>query len=137
MRVMSLRLALTVLGIAGLVQSVSAENTLAAPSFVEETASAGIDSVYAGEWEYMVGGGVATFDCNSDGLPDVLITDSGGGSHRAFLNLGESMISGSRFLRWTNAGDVGGDLEAWNLNLGSTSAISKIRKAPRSSCRTR
>ena len=43
------------------------------PSFVEETASAGIDSVYAGEWEYMVGGGVATFDCNGDGFPDMLL----------------------------------------------------------------
>ena len=43
------------------------------PSFVEETASAGIDSVYDGEWEYMVGGGVATFDCNGDGYPDMLL----------------------------------------------------------------
>ena len=33
----------------------------------------GIDSVYAGEWEYMVGGGVATFDCNDDGFPDMLL----------------------------------------------------------------
>ena len=32
------------------------------PLFVEETATAGIDSVYAGDWEYMVGGGVAAFD---------------------------------------------------------------------------
>ena len=43
------------------------------PSFVEETASAGIDSTYSGEWQYMVGGGVATFDCNGDGFPDMLL----------------------------------------------------------------
>ncbi|MEW9834384.1 CRTAC1 family protein [Mesorhizobium marinum] len=43
------------------------------PSFVEETASAGIDNVYKGEWEYMVGGGAASFDCNSDGYPDLLL----------------------------------------------------------------
>ena len=73
MRVMSLRLAVTALGIAGLAQSVSAENSVAVPSFVEETASAGIDSVYAGEWEYMVGGGAATFDCNGDGFADMLL----------------------------------------------------------------
>ena len=38
----------------------------------------GIDSVYAGEWEYMVGGGVATFDCNGDGFADMLL--AGGAS---------------------------------------------------------
>ena len=43
------------------------------PTFVEETASAGIDSIYTGEWEYMVGGGAATFDCNGDGYPDMLL----------------------------------------------------------------
>ncbi len=82
MRLMSLRLALTALGVAGLVQSVAAENTVAIPSFVEETASAGIDSVYAGEWEYMVGGGVATFDCNADGFADMLL--AGGTSPAKF-----------------------------------------------------
>lgn len=43
------------------------------PKFVEETKSAGIDSVYAGGWQYMVGGGVATFDCSGDGFPDLLL----------------------------------------------------------------
>jgi hypothetical protein len=45
----------------------------ASPKFVEETASSGIDSVYAGEWQYMVGGGVATFDCDDDGFPDMVL----------------------------------------------------------------
>jgi len=45
----------------------------AIPTFVEETASAGIDSVYKGEWEYMVGGGAASFDCNDDGYPELLL----------------------------------------------------------------
>ena len=82
MRLMSLRLALTALGVAGLAHSVAAENTVAIPSFVEETATAGIDSVYAGEWEYMVGGGVATFDCNGDGFADMLL--AGGTSPAKF-----------------------------------------------------
>lgn len=43
------------------------------PSFADETASAGITSVYAGDWQYMVGGGVATFDCNKDGFSDMLL----------------------------------------------------------------
>ncbi len=82
MRLMSLGLALTALGVAGLAHSAAAENTVAIPSFVEETASAGIDSVYAGEWEYMVGGGVATFDCNDDGFADMLL--AGGTSPAKF-----------------------------------------------------
>src|SRR5262245_11106256 len=43
------------------------------PTFTDESATAGIDSVYKGEWEYMVGGGAAAFDCNGDGFDDVLL----------------------------------------------------------------
>ena len=50
-----------------------AQETPVIPSFVEETGSAGITSIFEGEWEYMVGGGAATFDCNEDGFPDMLL----------------------------------------------------------------
>jgi hypothetical protein len=43
------------------------------PTFVEETSTAGIDSTFSGEWEYMVGGGAAAFDCNGDSYPDLLL----------------------------------------------------------------
>ncbi len=52
------------------------------PKFTEETASSGLNSVYAGDWEYMVGGGVGTFDCNADGLPDMIL--AGGTSTAKF-----------------------------------------------------
>jgi enediyne biosynthesis protein E4 len=52
------------------------------PTFTEETKSSGVNSVYTGEWQYMVGGGVATFDCNGDGYPDLLL--SGGTSKAKF-----------------------------------------------------
>jgi enediyne biosynthesis protein E4 len=52
------------------------------PTYAEETASAGINSTYTGEWEYMVGGGVATFDCNSDGFADMFL--AGGTSPAKF-----------------------------------------------------
>ncbi|WP_181708156.1 CRTAC1 family protein [Chthonobacter rhizosphaerae] len=42
------------------------------PRFVDETEASGIRSVYAGDWEYMVGGGVAAFDCSGDGFPDLV-----------------------------------------------------------------
>ena len=36
-----------------------AAETPIVPGFGEETKTSGIDSVYAGEWQYMVGGGAA------------------------------------------------------------------------------
>ncbi len=45
----------------------------AIPSFVDETDSGGITGTYAGDWEFMVGGGAATFDCDEDGFPDLLL----------------------------------------------------------------
>lgn len=50
------------------------------PTFVDEGTSAGITSVYAGDWEYMVGGGVATFDCSADGRADMLLAGGSGPS---------------------------------------------------------
>ena len=44
------------------------------PRFVEETDTAGLQSRFEGEAEFLVGGGVATFDCDGDGLPEVYVT---------------------------------------------------------------
>lgn len=46
----------------------------AVPKFQEETDAAGLQSRFEGEDEYMVGGGVATFDCDGSGLPAVYVT---------------------------------------------------------------
>src|SRR5258705_13432786 len=43
------------------------------PHFVDETDAAGIQSRFDGEWEYMVGGGVAAFDCDGSGLPSLFM----------------------------------------------------------------
>ena len=51
----------------------AADGQLAVPSFTEETAGSGINSVYAGGWQYMVGGGAATFDCNGDNFADMFL----------------------------------------------------------------
>ena len=40
--------------------------------------SSGITTAYMGEWQYMVGGGAAVFDCDGDTLPDVFIAGGEG-----------------------------------------------------------
>ena len=55
---------------------------LVVPRFVDETATSGITTSYDGDWFFMVGGGVATFDCNDDGFADLLLP--GGESKAAF-----------------------------------------------------
>jgi enediyne biosynthesis protein E4 len=54
-------------------------------SFKEETKTSGVQSVYAGDYQYMVGGGAAAFDCNKDGFPD-LLTAGGAGRASFFRN---------------------------------------------------
>ena len=73
MRNAVLRLFVLILVAGGVASAALGQSAPVVPRFVEETKSAGIDSVYAGAWQYMVGGGVATFDCNGDGFPDMLL----------------------------------------------------------------
>src|SRR5258706_14140323 len=55
----------------------------AVPHFVDETDAAGIQSRFDGEWEYMVGGGVAAFDCDGSGLPSLFM--AGGANPSKFF----------------------------------------------------
>ncbi len=64
----------------------------AVPRFVDETVSSGLDHVFSGEWEFMVGGGVATFDCNGDRKPDMVLA---GGTAPAKFYRNTSDIGGA------------------------------------------
>ena len=68
---------------AGLAPAHAQATSPAIPRFVDETSSSGLDHVFAGEWEFMVGGGVAVFDCDGDRMPDMLL--SGGTGPAKFL----------------------------------------------------
>ena len=75
------------------------------PHFVEETTSAGIAQKYDGAATFDTGGGVAVFDCNGDGKPDIYMA---GGTNPAVLYRNDSPIGGA--LRFTAIHDAATDL---------------------------
>jgi len=77
------------------------------PAFIEEAETAGINHSYDGPWEYFVGGGLATFDCNGDRLPDLYLA---GGENSAALYVNVSMIGGA--LQFTRLPAANTDLQA-------------------------
>lgn len=86
------RAAASIVIAASLVPAAMAQGAPAVPAFVEETASSGITTSYDGDWFFMVGGGVAAFDCNADGYSDIVLP---GGSSKAQLYVNTSSRGGS------------------------------------------
>ena len=76
-----------------------------APRFIEESAADGIDHRYEGEWEFFVGGGLAVFDCDADGRPDLYVA---GGTEPASLYRNRSAVGGA--LAFTHVEDGATDL---------------------------
>jgi hypothetical protein len=71
-------------------------NDLITPLLVDEAVAAGVNHVYGGEYPFFVGGGVATFDCNDDGKPEMYLA---GGENPAALYVNESQPGGElRFM---------------------------------------
>jgi hypothetical protein len=62
------------------------------PHMVEQAADAGLEQVYSGPWEYFVGGGAASLDCNGDRMPDLLVA---GGENPAALFVNQSKAGGA------------------------------------------
>ena len=83
----------------------SPTTAMAAPRFVDETTASGIAQTYGGDYPYSVGGGVAVFDCDADGRPDLYLA---GGSGPAALYRNESPIGGA--LRFVAVADPATDL---------------------------
>ena len=65
-----------------------------APRFVDVATAAGVDHAYTGHWTYYVGGGVAAFDCDLDGDPDLFFA---GGASPAALYRNDSEPGALRF----------------------------------------
>ncbi|HSL76899.1 MAG TPA: CRTAC1 family protein [Candidatus Limnocylindrales bacterium] len=87
--------------------AVSGGGMASAPHLVEEGVAAGVSHRFGGDVEYLVGGGLATFDCDGNGLADMYIA---GGADRAALFRNASPIAGA--LRFERVSDVSTDLTA-------------------------
>ena len=75
------------------IESSNSSNTFAGdvPLYQERARQAGIEHRYEGPWEYFVGGGVSSFDCNGDRLPELFFA---GGKQPAALYLNRSQPDG-------------------------------------------
>ncbi|NVO04917.1 MAG: CRTAC1 family protein [Rhodoferax sp.] len=71
------------------------------PHFIEETDAAGLQSRFEGQDEFMVGGGVAVFDCDGDGLPELYVT---GGVNKAKFYRNQSTRGGPIQLKEQRSG---------------------------------
>ena len=68
--------------------------------------SAGVTHAYTGDFDYFVGGGVAAFDCNADGLLDLYFA---GGSQPAALFVNRSAAGGALAFERRPVADDGPD----------------------------
>ena len=93
-------------GAIGMPRAASGPTLAIVPQFVEETATAGIDHAYDGDFEFYVGGGVAVFDCDGDERPELYLA---GGSGPAGLFRNSSPIGGA--LSFDPIPDAATDLE--------------------------
>jgi hypothetical protein len=94
-----------------------------APAFTDETATAGFTTVFDGDWEYMVGGGVATFDCSGDGKPEVFLS---GGAAPAALYLNQSPVGGALAFEKTDAITLDAVLGAYPLDIDSDGVLDLV-----------
>ena len=96
----------------------------AMPRFVDETARSGLGGTYAGDWTYMVGGGVSSFDCNDDLKPDVLLP-GGEGKARFYRNV--SPRGGSLAFVETPAGlELAGVTGSYPLDIDSDGILDLV-----------
>ena len=79
-------------------QEKQAPFTFDVPHMKEVAAAAGLSHSYDGPWEFFVGGGVASFDCNGDRMPELFMA---GGTSPANLFINQSETGGA--LKFTKA----------------------------------
>ncbi|MHB8960572.1 MAG: CRTAC1 family protein [Candidatus Limnocylindrales bacterium] len=91
--------------------------TLGAPHYVDETVASGLHHVYGGGDTAMIGGGLAVFDCDHDGRPDIFVA---GGDHPAALFRNVSTRGGSLAFTQVQSPvtDLTGVMGAYPIDIG-------------------
>ncbi|MBW6417270.1 CRTAC1 family protein [Celeribacter sp. PS-C1] len=72
--------------------------------------------VYGGGWEHFVGGGLAVFDCNGDGMPEIF---AAGGEAPASLMLNRSLLGGDLSFAPGEIMEITGVTGAYPLDIDS------------------
>ncbi|MCC6518521.1 MAG: VCBS repeat-containing protein, partial [Tabrizicola sp.] len=93
------------------------------PAFTDESKTAGLATVFQGEWDYMVGGGVATFDCSGDGFPEIFLS---GGAGPSALYLNRSPQAGALAFEKTDAVTLDAVLGAYPLDIDSDGVLDLV-----------
>ncbi len=130
MMVKTLRLTWTALALSILSPGASfgadanAMSSLLNPSFVEATPTSGIDHTFDGDWQYMVGGGVATFDCNADGFEDVYI--AGGRATAKFYRNGSKQGGALKFMPEISGLELDAVLGTYPIDINSDGKIDLV-----------
>ena len=120
MRVAAMAIALAF----GLGQTARAQDGIVIPRLVEETATSGIGNVYAGEWQYMVGGGAAAFDCDGDGFPDVFL--AGGAGPAKFYRNNSAQSGPLRFAEQASGLELEGVTGAYPIDIDGDGKVDVV-----------
>lgn len=83
--------------------------------FTSDEKASGITHTYAGEWEYMVGGGTAVFDCNGDLKPDMFL--AGGEKPSGFYVNTSELGQDLRFAKHTSGAELSAATGAYPLDI--------------------
>ena len=98
----------------------SATDATGAPLFQDRSSGLPTAHIYDGGWEHFVGGGVAVFDCNADGLPDLF---AAGGSESAELFINTTTPQGAISFVSGTAPDLRGVTGAYPIDLDNDDII--------------
>jgi len=97
---------------------------LAVPAFVNEAKEAGVVASYMGDWEYMVGGGVGTFDCSGDGFPDMAV--AGGTEPVKFFRNASAVGGPLKFSAETSGLELAGVTGLYPLDVDSDGNVDLV-----------
>ncbi|CAN5880989.1 CRTAC1 family protein [soil metagenome] len=110
--------------VAGLIRGDAPTTALGPPLMMAETAATGIDHVYDGDFNYFVGGGVAVFDCDDDGRPDLYF--AGGAKPAAMYRNGSSAGGELSFTPVEGPMEVTGVTGAYPIDIDSDGNIDLV-----------